>query len=55
MINGTEVRRFSLSTGGVCNAARSISNSGARIAWPGLGKVNDSPKTSVEEDEVIGD
>ena len=53
MINGAEAMRSSLSTSDVCNAARSISNSGVRVAWLGLGKSNDSFKTSVEG-EVMG-
>ena len=50
IIDGADSNRNMLRANGVYKAARTVSNSGVRVSWPGL----DKAESAVEEGEVIG-
>ncbi|KAL7523583.1 hypothetical protein ACHAXR_001229 [Thalassiosira sp. AJA248-18] len=54
IIDGAQGQRNALRTNGIYKAARTVSNSGVRVAWPGLGSTNNSTKNAVREGEVMG-
>ena len=51
IIHGAKSRREVLREKGVYKAAKTISNSGVRVAWPGL---SNPSKVKVKEGEVMG-